>query len=294
MVQLLGALSILVSISFYMGSAQAQSWDLGYTNNSPVVEEIPDSIDGDRKADIIEVSDINEDQEKPPVPSRPAANSITKISTQRNTYGVETVEKPGLKLFLSPIAGLTSVTGNETVNVAPQYTYGGRVGLLVSDNMMIESGYTHALMNTSVPLNGISGIPASDVFALKQNTVDAGAKFFFLGRESRFRPFVGGAFAYSTSTLNYTPAYAALMGSTNDFKMKQLQGMGQIGAEVAITRGIVATAAFKLNGILSNSGDNTDASILTPNSLENSKSQAGSSLSHSATYTASVGVGVYF
>ena len=43
------------------------------------------------------------------------------------------------------------------------------------------------------------------------------------------------------------------MGLMDDYKIKQLQGLGQLGAEIAITRGVVATAAFKFNGILSSS-----------------------------------------
>lgn len=287
MVHLLG---VILAIS----TAQAQSWDLGYTSNSPVVEEIPDSIDGDSKADIIEVSDSDweetaeADQEKPPVVSAP----VSRISTSKNTFGVQTVEKAGPKIFLSPVVGLTSILGNETVNVTPQYSYGGRAGLLISDNMMVEGGFTHSVINTSTPINLIAGLPPSDVFALKQNVADAGIKFFFLGRESRFRPFIGGGLAYATSTLNLTPAYA-FMNLTEDYRIKQLQGMGQLGAEIAITRAIVATASFKLSGILSSSTQSISNENLATG-LEANKVQAGNSLSRSASYAGTVGLGVYF
>ena len=258
------------------------------------MEEIPDTISGETKADISEVSDSsqNQDQEKPvAVSSKP---SFTNISTAKNTFGVETVEKTSLKLFIAPVAGFTSIMGNATVDVVPQYAFGGRLGLLVSDNVMMEGGYTYAVMNTSPPINLIMGSQPSDVFALKQSVIDAGAKIFFLGRESRFRPFIGGGLAYANSNLNYTPSYSVFFPNlTDDYKIKQVQGSGQVGAEIAVTRGVVATAAFKLNGVLSTSVQSI-SNASTATGLEASKVQAGDSLSHSASYTGTVGVGMYF
>jgi len=55
MVKFFGILLVLVSISFsYQSRLRAESWDLGYTKSSPEVEEIPDSINGDSKAEIAE------------------------------------------------------------------------------------------------------------------------------------------------------------------------------------------------------------------------------------------------
>jgi outer membrane protein W len=159
--------------------------------------------------------------------------------------------------------------------------------------MMVEGGYTYSLINTSAPINFLMGSASTNMFDLKQNSFDAGAKFFFLGRESRFRPFIGGGLAFSNSTLNFTPTYSSMLGMTDDYKIKQFQGIGQLGAEIAITRGIVATAAFRFNGILSSSVQSIkNASSAT--GLEANKVQAGESLSRSASYTGSVGVGVYF
>ena len=297
MVQFLGVIAALLLISFHGANpVQAETWDLGYTNTTPEVEEIPDTIsdlNADEKSDIIETTDLSpeEDQEKPPI--RPSSSSITKISTAQNTFGVETVEKPGLKLFLSPVAGLSSILGNGTVDVTPQYAFGGRAGLLISDNMMVEGGYTYSLINTSAPINFLMGSASTNMFDLKQSSFDAGAKFFFLGRESRFRPFIGGGLAFSNSTLNFTQTYNSMLGLTDDYKIKQFQGIGQLGAEIAITRGIVATAAFRFNGILSSSVQSIK-NASTATGLEANKIQAGESLSRSASYTGSVGVGVYF
>jgi len=296
MAKLFGIIFSVVTISSaHLSMVHAENWDMGYAKPSPEVEEIPDSINGDTKADIVEAGDVHQaadqDQEKPPVSS---FSNITKISTAQNTFGVETVEKTGLKLYISPVAGLTSVMGNGTVDVIPQYAFGGRAGLLVSDNVMVEGGFTYSVMNTSTPINLYMGGQPSDVFALKQSVIDGGAKIFFLGREHRFRPFIGGGIAYANSSLNYTPAYSSFFPSlTDDYKIKQLQGLGQVGAEIAITRGIVATAAFKLNGVLSTSTQSI-SNASTATGLEAGKVQAGDSLSHSATYTGTVGMGVYF
>jgi len=306
MLQILGVIVLLFTVSFaHIGLAYAETWDLGYTNSKAEVEEIPSSINdtsnevsGDEaKANITEVAvsdqqDSMLNQEQAPVQS---GITLNKISTKENTFGVETVEKTGVRFYLAPVAGIASVMGNATVDVLPQYAIGGRAGLLVSDSILVEGGYTYTLMNTSAPLNGmLSGSIPNNTLALKQNSMDAGVKLFFLGRDSRFRPFVGAGFGYTTSTLDYAQAYTGGASSqySTDFKINQFQGAGQLGAEFAFTRSIVATAAFKLSGVITSSDSMSDANAAT--TYDVSRQIAGDSLSHSATYIGTIGLGVYF
>lgn len=297
-----------ILIAMLSVSAHAEVWDLGYTK--PVVEEIPTSIDTtessvnaeqemgstinsdtkdavanaekNTKATSVQSSDLN----KP-------GNSITRISTSKNTYGVETVENPGIKIYLSPYAGLTSLLGNTTVNVSPQYTFGGRLGFLISGNLMFDGGYSLSSINTSAPITYSLGYQPDNVFELRQSTVDAGVKLFFLGRESRLRPFVGASLGLANSKFNYTNTYRMMMGNLEDLQIKQFQAMGQLGAEFAITKALVATASFNVNGILSSS-TKTTLNESTASGLEASRLQAGNSLSHSSSYMGSVGLGMYF
>ena len=307
--QILGVIVLLFTVSFaHIGLAYAETWDLGYTNSKAEVEEIPSSINdannnerdvnGDEaKANITEVAVSDQqdsllNQEQPPVQS---GFTLNKISTKENTFGVETVEKTGVRLYLSPVAGIASVMGNATVDVAPQYAFGARAGLLVSDSILVEGGYTYSLMNTSAPLSGmLSGTVPNNVLALKQNAMDAGVKLFFLGRDSRFRPFVGAGLGYTTSALSYAQTYTGGASSqySTDFMIHQFQGAGQLGAEFAFTRNIVATAAFKLSGVITSSDSMSDANAAT--TYDVSRQIAGDSLSHSATYIGTIGLGVYF
>lgn len=324
---------LLALVVLVGGSAMAEEWgDTSYTQPSASssdaqVEQIPASIadDSDTVAeadtstnsslvseDLLsnaneetyaseEHADVAEEksvEEKPARAEREVSrSSVTNISTVRNTYGVETEEKPGLKLYVSPFAGISSVMGNTTADATPQYAAGASIGLLISRSMMLEASYTYAEQNLSNPrYNTTSGIMMGtgvpNVFSLKTNAFDAGVKLFFLGRESRFRPYFGGGMGYTKSYLNYTSSYQQVLGYqsqyVNDYVTNQVTGFGQLGAEFAITKAIVVNAAFKLAGIFS-----SDTTAATTN-LDASKLEVGNSLSRTASYTVAAGVGIYF
>ncbi len=294
-----GVLSIALLMMILISErAFAEIWELGYTK--PVVEEIVDSDSDVQDESAIEtIAEAPVESEKAPeepvkVDEKKSTRSLTRISTAKNTYGVETVEQQKSSIYLSPVFGFSSVFGSATVNITPQYTFGARAGYLLLDNLMIEAGYTRGWMTTSAPVSVSIGYQPQDVFDYKLRTVDLGAKLFFLGRESRLRPFVFGGFAYTNATLNYAPNYQLLTGGMGDFEISQFQGSGQLGLEFAFSRRVVATAMFQLNGILSHKASAPANKGGAISGLESSRIDAGNSLSHSANYSGSVGLGVYF
>ncbi len=289
-------------------SANAEVWDLGYSKTE--VEEIPESIEASESSvDVTQESgsainsnslDAVANAEKNIRSSKVESNDLlqenkttTRISTAKNTFGVDTIENPGIKFYVSPTAGFTSLLGNSTINVAPQYSFGGRLGLLISGNLMFEGGYTYSSMNTSAPITSSLGYQPDNVFESRQSTFDAGIKLFFLGRESRLRPFVGASLGYARSRFNYSSVYRIFAPYAPDFQIQQFLGMGLLGAEFAITKSLVLNAAFGVNGILTSS---TQSSLneATASGLEANRLQAGNSLSRSASYQGSIGIGLYF
>jgi hypothetical protein len=291
-----GVLSLLTMSLLLIGSPiRAEIWDLGY--NKPVVEEVieePAETVEPAEPSASAMADAHEKEQNQVVKPASKASSIGKISTARNTFGVETVERSSFKIYLSPTFGFNSVLGINSLTVTPLYSFGGRLGFLIAESLMIEGGFTRALINTSAPVISSTGYQPLDVFEYKQNIVDVGAKLFFLGRESRLRPFVAGGFGYAISALNYTPAYQVMMGNASDFQIKQFQGVGQLGAEFAITRAIVASATFQVNGVFSSKTQSSQSQTIGSSVLEPSRIDAGNSLSHSATYAGTLGLGVYF
>jgi hypothetical protein len=294
-------LMILIAVS---PTVKAEVWQLGY--RQPVVEEIlaSESGDSDEIRDPVDLSDepLETAEEKPETKPEPKSEAkaekkiggnFSRISTAKNTFGVETIENGGSKFYLSPVFGFASVYGNNTITVNPQYAYGGRLGYLFMDSLMIEAGYLRTLISTSAPIVGATGFQPQNAFDYQQGILDVGAKLFFLGRESRLRPFVMAGLSYASSSLNYASAYSAF-NNLGEFKIKQLQGSGQVGLEFAITRTFVATAAFQMSAILTHQASAPTSTNQVLNGLESSRITAGNSLSHSANFSGNVGLGVYF
>lgn len=315
----------LISLKARAQAVESEWGDLGYTQKSPEVEEIPSSVSDERLTDTPEtvmstapetVAVNNDDVILPDnksaasapemktvvksedLPPARSTKHFTDVATVQNTYGVMTEENPPTALYVSPFGGTSSVIGNDTADNSPQSAFGANVGLLVSSNMLLELGYTRAVQNFSNPrINTTQGVFVSgnnNVFSLKQNVFDAGVKLFILGRESRLRPFLGGGAGYSRGILNYTPAYQQALGNqaiySSDFAINQFEGFGELGAEFAFTRNVVATASFRLHGVLSSTTSGDSA----PLNYDPSKLDVGNSLSRTASYLISAGLGIYF
>jgi hypothetical protein len=303
MFQFKGVLPIALLVLFLVSNrVQAEIWELGYTK--PVVEEIIEndtaasdpieSVNIEKSAADTNTAEVSESDLPQSTVTEKPVRQFTRIATAKNTFGVETIEQQKSSIYLSPYFGFSSVLGNSTVTINPQYSYGARAGYLLLDHLMIEGGYARNWMTVSAPVVPTLGYQPSDVFDYRQRTFDLGAKFFFLGRESRLRPFLYGGFAMTNATLSYSSNYGVLANNQGDFEINQFQGAGQLGLEFAFTRRIVATATFQLNGVLSHRATAPASASALVNTLESSRITAGNSLSHSAIYQGAIGLGVYF
>ncbi|MBU6155232.1 MAG: hypothetical protein KGP28_13095 [Bdellovibrionales bacterium] len=290
---------ILIGVKGYAGTPTGSDWgDLGYAQAiDPEVESIPSTEEemaqreSLEQAPTIETVEIKSD----PAPRR----DFTKISTVKNTHGVLTEEQVPIRFFVSPVAGLGSVLGTDAASVLPRYALGGAIGFLISDNIRLEGSYVYQEQEFSNlrlnPLGGVFPFGAGPLLTLRQNVWSGGAKFFILGRESRFRPYLGGGLHWTRGALNYTSAYQQVLAGqpqfASDFILNQFGGFGELGTEIAITKAIVAQVSFKLSGVITGSTSNDRNLNL---GIDPGKSDVGNSVSRSASYLLGAGLGIYF
>jgi hypothetical protein len=308
---LAGSIIALAVLSLKANAATAESdWgDTGYAHPAAAqVEPLPmaltdapapeskSRVENDEIASTISSAELMESEPKP----APKTRSITDISTVQNTYGVETEERQSISVYAAPFGGMTAMVGNDSADSSPQYTLGGSVGLLISNNMLVELSYDHAETAFSNPrinsIQSVSFVPNTNMMTLKQNTISGGARLFILGRESRVRPFVGGGVSYTKGTLNYSGFYASAVAGQSQYTaamdIKQYQGFGELGAEIAITKNLVASLSFAMSGVLSSSTSGNDAT--TANNYDPSRQDVANSVSRTASYLVAGGVGIYF
>jgi outer membrane protein W len=307
----IGSLVALILISFkgHAASPTGADWgDLGYAQAiDPEVESIPSTDEELMQRESLEMAPAQEVAEVkieplPPEPAKPAPGpkrDFTKISTVQNTYGVMTEEQAPIRFYVSPMAGFGSVLGTDAATVLPRYAVGGSVGFLISDNIRLEGTYAYQEQEFSnLRINALGGVLPfgfGPTLALKQNAWSGGAKLFVLGRESRFRPYLGGGLQWTRGTLNYTPMNLQVLSGqpqfNTDFTLNQFGGFGELGTEIAITRAIVAQLSFKLAGVITSSTSN-DRSVNF--GIDPGKSDVGNSVSRSASYLLGAGLGIYF
>jgi hypothetical protein len=242
----------------------------------------------------------NREPKKSREEGRPSGSSRTfgNISTLKNSHGVMTQEAPPVQFYIAPFGGVSTIVGNTTVDASSRFAVGGQAGFLLSSNFLLNIAYTYSEHSLSGPRTGntiVFGAP-QDVYRLKTNHLELGGRLFFLGRESRVRPFFGGGMGWGKSYLNYSTANLQALGYqpgfVKDFTLNQFDAFGELGAEVAITRAISVHAAFRLRGVL---GTTTSAnSDLDAASYDAAKLAVGNSLRQTASYTLGAGLGIYF
>lgn len=179
-------------------------------------------------------------------------------------------------IYINPRAGVGSFTSNVlNYDVRPHFALGVALGADVSNNLSIEVGYTYAEYGLSSAFNnGFTGYgygygygqQTNDIYALKQNVVDAGLKLNFLGRDAKLRPFLGGGGAYARSFLNYAPTLFNTWDRTQygaDCDTIQYLGFLSTGFDIKVNKFISVGTSFKYFGVLS-SRDNRNGFVGIP------------------------------
>ncbi|MEK6578632.1 MAG: OmpW family outer membrane protein [Bdellovibrionota bacterium] len=167
-------------------------------------------------------------------------------------------------MAISPRFGLATMN-NTGYDIRPRYSAGVGVGMIVSDNVGFELGYTFneyglaiAPANPLVQYQVAQGYVSNfETYALKQNVFDAGLKLHVLGMDSRIRPYVGGGGAYQKSFLNYDSTILTglnrmnLGQMTSDYQVDSFLGFLSTGLDVRASRSIMVGAGFKYYSVLS-------------------------------------------
>jgi outer membrane protein W len=208
------------------------------------------------------------------------------------------------QFYVSPHAGISSMSTNSGFQVNGHYAVGVSAGVAVSDNIALEVGYTYAEYGVDMG-NSIQAIFAPgtqfDTYILKQNVIDATLKLYLLGPDSKIRPFVGGGGGYSIGYLNYpsnVPTFG-LQSSNQNYQTNSFLGEISTGLDVKVSKAVSIGAAFKYYTVLSSSQNNNlqfgaygyGPAGLGPNLAQ---AQTGAALGQTGFYSITAGVNFSF
>jgi len=203
--------------------------------------------------------------------------------TVRNSYGVLTEEIQPVRLFLAPRFDYGSSFGIAGVEMTPDISFGGELGVRVSRHLMFHLFYESGSQNVMAP-----GIGPVSEYQWSQKTLGTGARVFVLESELWIHPYFGGGLSGSQGSLgSRAPVFISGEVAAPESKYHQLSGFGEVGAEIGLTQALVATFQVKVSGVISSAG--TDESALTPEMRDR-----GNSVSRSTSYLLGAGVGIYF
>lgn len=171
--------------------------------------------------------------------------------------------------------GVAGMSSNSAYEVTPQFSTGIGVGFGVTDNLTVEGGYTYnrygvTAASTNPYVTYVQNVKAYQGYDLTFNTVreiqhvgDAGLRVYFLGPNSKFRPYISGGGGYSKNFVNYDEAILAAL------REQGLQNMGRdaasssflsylsTGADLKLSKSISLSVLFKYYNVLSARDDRT-------------------------------------
>lgn len=251
----------------------------------------------------------------PKGPYTPAAQAqMDQVGTSQASVSVTNGEESGKAgFYIEPRAGVSSMSVNNGFDVKGHYAVGVSGGVNVSDNIAFEVGYTYSEYGVGFG-NSITNLYAPgtrfDQYTLKQNVIDASLKLYFLGQDSKLRPFVAGGFGYSMSYLNYpsnvVSVYQNTPGFSQDYSSNAYLGSLAAGLDVRVSKSVSIGAQFKYYTVLSVTESNqvyygayTGAAggALSGNAFaaqDPAKQQTGASLAQSSFYTMTAGISFAF
>jgi hypothetical protein len=230
------------------------------------------------------------------------AQSSRDLYESESTYGVETIESDPIQFYLAPSIGSAFLVGNHLVDSNSRPSLSVRGGVLLTEQILATIGFERRstdLLNprTQNPINFANalGSNGSALFNYEQTSLDVGVELFILGREKRFRPFIGGSMGYRSGNLNYSQAALAALGNASffdaNYSIKQVFGSAHLGAEFAITKAIVITTQFAFEGVFGATGSDNESGA---SKFDPTKAEVANSLSKSLAYSLTVGMGLYF
>jgi outer membrane protein W len=158
-------------------------------------------------------------------------------------------EEEKTSFWISPKGGVSSMNGNLMFNVKSRFTAGLGLGVGVSDHLAVEAGYAYSEYGVGFASGG--NVTFEDK-VLRQNLFEMGMKFHLLGKDAKFRPFVGGGGGYSMSFLNYDQRFMMYNpGMSPDYETSAFLGFLSAGFDVKVSKSVSIGAAFKYYSVLS-------------------------------------------
>ncbi len=174
-------------------------------------------------------------------------------------------------IMLLPRIGISNMNGNEQFNVQSRYTGGIGLGVGVSDTVTFEMGYQYAeygiaMASTNPWVTTYQGYYNGgyynqnqnfETLVMKQNVFDGGLKLYFLGPQSKLRPFVGGGAGYSKSYINYDQRIVqnlhqqGLTQMAQDYEASSYLGYLQTGFDVKLSKSVTIGGLFKYYTVFS-------------------------------------------
>ncbi|MBC7690135.1 MAG: hypothetical protein H7222_00045 [Methylotenera sp.] len=236
------------------------------------------------------------------------------MGTSMATTANSSSDEEKTQFTITPKGGVSSMGDNSVYSVKPRFTAGIGLGMGVSDQLTVETGYAYSEYGVGYINGGGYSYPGMSTFedkVLKQNLFEMGLKFHLLGRDSKFRPFVGGGGAYSKSFLNYDPKFVQYNpGMSPDYESSAYLGYLAVGFDVKVSKSVTIGAAFKRYSVLSSRqnsslngagfgnygayGNYSGYNSYGVTSADPGKEQAGNSLADSSFHSITVGVSFIF
>jgi len=172
------------------------------------------------------------------------------------------------------------------------YSLGVAGGVMISDYMALEVGYTYN--EYGISMGQAYTVPGLTQYSynLNQNVIDANLKVYVLGKDSKIRPFVIGGGGYSISSLTYPnqltgSPYGGQLANQS-YSSNAFLGEIGVGLELRVSKSILIGASYKFNGVLSS--NNTNNNIMLYNGANATQALTGASLQQSSFSTVQAGV----
>lgn len=202
-------------------------------------------------------------------------------------------DKPN-QFYIGAHGGISSMSlGSNMIglNATGLYSLGVAGGIMISDYMALEVGYTYN--EYGISMGQAYTVPGLTQYSynLNQNVIDANLKIYVLNKDSKIRPFIIGGGGYSISSLTYPNQLTSIYGgqlANQSYNSNAFLGEIGVGLDLRVTKSISIGASYKFNGVLSsNNGSNN---IYYYNGANAQQALTGASLQQSSFSTIQAGV----